>query len=94
MAKHQVKSFEVGIAHSGKVVHVKIDTELNKPYKFELTPDVHYPTVQDIAENLNKALDHCVNTFEKVNISIYKERFYVDIEVKDFIGTRFSGKAI
>lgn len=94
MAKHQVKSFNVGIASSGKSVHVEIETDLKKPYKFELTPDIHYPTVQDIEEKLTEALQHCVDTYEKVEVSYFKDRFYVTIYVTDFINTRFSGKAV
>lgn len=94
MARHQVKSFKVDIASSGKWVDVVIVTELKKPYRFELTPDEHYPTVQDIKGKLNAALAHCVNTHEKVDVSVFEERFYVSINVKDLISTRFSGKAV
>lgn len=94
MARHQVKSFKVGIAPSGKSVEVEIKTELKKPYKFELTSDVHYPTLQDVEEKLKAALAHCVDTYEKVDVSIFKERSYVSINVKDFINTRFSGNAV
>ncbi|KGX05539.1 hypothetical protein Y036_2897 [Burkholderia pseudomallei] len=65
MARHQVKSFKVGIDSPGKSVRVEIETELKKPYKFELTPDVNYPTVQDVEEKLRAALTHCVDTYEK-----------------------------
>lgn len=94
MAKHQVKSFSVHISSSGDFVNVNIDTELKKPYKFELTPDTLYPTVQHIEDLLNKALSHCINTHEKVDVSIFADRFYVSINVKGFINTRFSGKAV
>ncbi|WP_079436984.1 hypothetical protein [Zoogloea sp. LCSB751] len=94
MARHQVKSFKVGIAPSGNSVQVEIETELKKPYKFELTPDVNYPTVQDIEKKLKEALAYCVERYEKVDVSIFEERFYVSINVKDFINTRFSGKAV
>lgn len=94
MAKHQVKSFKVGIAPSGGWVDVEIETDLQKPYRFELTPDVHYPTVLDIESKLNAALSHCVSTYEKVDVSVFKERSYVSINVKGFINTRFSGKVV
>lgn len=93
MARHEVKSFRVEISPSGTSVQVVIETELQKPYKFELTPDVNYPTVQDIEEKLKAALNHCVETYEKVDVSVFKERFYVSINVKDLINTRFSGNA-
>lgn len=94
MARHQVKSFKVSIDRSGTVVQVEIVTELRKPYRFELTPDVHYPTVQDVESSLRAALSHCVETYEKVDVSVYKDRGYVSINVKDFISTRFSGKEV
>jgi len=94
MASHKVKSFKVGIAPSGDSVRVEIETELNKPYKFELTSDVNYPTLQDVETKLKAALNHCLETYEKVDVSIFKDRDYVSINVKDFISTRFSGKAV
>ncbi|OZI46331.1 hypothetical protein CEK29_05525 [Bordetella genomosp. 5] len=94
MAKHQVKSYKVEIAPSGEWVGVVIETELQKPYRFQLTPDQLYPTVLDIEEKLNAALDHCISTHEKVDVSVFKERFYVSINVKGFIDTRFSGQAV
>lgn len=94
MARHNVKSFKVGIDPLGRSVQVEIETELKKPYKFELTPDVHYPTVQDVEARLKTALAHCVDTYEKADISIFKERSYVSINVKDYIDTRFSGNAM
>ncbi|VWC54006.1 hypothetical protein [Burkholderia lata] len=94
MARHQVKSFKVSIGRSGESVRVEIETEIKKPYKFELTPDVHYPTVQDVEGKLKAALTHCVDTYEKIDISVFKDRSYVSINVKDFIDTRFSGKAV
>ncbi|MBH9642367.1 hypothetical protein [Burkholderia vietnamiensis] len=94
MARHKIKSFNVGITPSGDSVKVEIETELKKPYKFELTPDVNYETVQDIEEKLRAALTHCVNEYERADISVHDERFYVTINVKDFIGTRFTGKRV
>lgn len=94
MARHQVKSFNVGIAPSGTSVQVEIVTELKKPYRFELMPDIHYPTVQDIETKLQAALSHCVSNYEKVDVSIFKERNYVSINVTDFINTRFTGKEV
>lgn len=94
MARHKVNSFKVNIAPSGDTVQVEIETELKKPYKFQLTPDEYYPTVQYIEEKLKAALTHCVDTYEKVDVSIYGARSYVSINVKDFIGTRFSGTAV
>ena len=94
MARHQIKSFKVNIAPSGRSVQVEIETELKKPYRFELTPDVHYQTVQDIEQTLTSALAHCVDTYEKVDVSIFKERHYVSINVAGFINTRFSGNAV
>lgn len=94
MSKHQVKAFKVGIAPSGESVQVEIETELEKPYRFDLWPDANYLTVQDIEERLKAALAHCVDTYKKVDISIFKERDYVTINVKDFINIRFKGKAV
>lgn len=94
MARHQVKSFKVGITPSGKSVEVEIETELKKPYKFELTCDVHYPTVKYIEEKLNEALVHCRDQHEKVDVSVFEARFYVTINVTGFISTRFTGKAV
>lgn len=94
MARHEVKSFNVSINPSDMWVDVEIETELKKPYKFELTPDINYPTVQDIEDKLKEALNYCVNTYEKVDVSIFEERLYVSINVKDFINTRFSGKRV
>jgi hypothetical protein len=78
----------------GLSVQVEIETELKKPYKFELTPDDHYPTAQDVEEKLKAALTHCVDTYEKVDVSIFNERSYVSINLNDFISTRFSGNAV
>lgn len=94
MARHQVKSFTISISPSGKSVQVEIETELKNPYRFELTPDENYPTVQDVEEKLKAALAHCVDTYEKVDVSIFKERSYVSINVKDFTYTRFSGNSV
>lgn len=93
MARHQVKSFRVGISPSGSSVQVVIETELQKPYKFELNPDSNYPTVQVIEKKLKEALNHCVETYEKAEISVFKERSYVSINVKNLIDTRFTGNA-
>lgn len=94
MARHKVNSFKLKISSNGEFVQVEIETELKKPYKFQLTPDVNYPTVQDIQEKLKVALAHCVDTYEKVDVSIDLARSYVWINVKDCIGTRFSGTAV
>lgn len=94
MARHKVISFKVNISPSGDAVHVQIVTEIKKPYKFKLTPDASYPTVQIIEEKLNSALNHCVDTYEKVDVSVDKGRPFVWINVKDFIGTRFAGREI
>lgn len=91
MARHKVVSFEVNINSSKKWVVVHIQTELKKPYKFRLTPDVNYPTLDYIEEKLVEALTHCVETFEKVDISKGKDDPYVWINVKDFISSRFMG---
>ena len=93
MARHQVKSFSVGIDPTNKFVEVEIETELKKPYRFHLTPDVNYPTLQDIHDKLKAALTHCTTSFEKVDVSVFDERFYVTINVTDFINTRFTGRS-
>lgn len=91
MARRKVESFKVGISPSGESVEVEIVTDRKKPYKFTLKPDIHYPTVEDIEEKLSTALTHCVDTYEKVEVNVFKERDYVNINVKDFIDTRFTG---
>jgi len=92
MARHQVKSFSVSIDPSNSFVEVEIETELKKPYKFHLIPDANYPSLQDIHDKLNDALTHCTTNYEKVDVSVFDERFYVNINVTDFINTRFTGR--
>lgn len=92
MARHIVKSFTVSIDPTNTFVEVKIHTKLKKPYKFHLTPDVHYPSLQDIHDKLTNALTHCTTNYEKVDVSVFDERFYVNINVTGFIKTRFTGK--
>jgi hypothetical protein len=94
MARHLIKSFTVSINASGDAVDVEVVTELKKSYKFNLRPDVHYPTAQDIEAKLNAALGHCVAHHQKADFSIFSERSYVSINVKDFIDTRFTGDKI
>lgn len=94
MAKHTVKSFTINISPPGNSVQIQIMTDRAKSYQFELTPDINYPTTNYIMEKLNTALNHCVNNYEKVDISIFKERNYITINVKDFIDIRFSGKVV
>lgn len=94
MAKHQVKDYSVEINPSGKWVDVKITTENKKPYKFALTRDNNYLTEDVVKQKLTQALDHCHKNLEKADISIFKERSYVTINVKDFIDTRFTGKSV
>ena len=91
MARHQVRSFSVEIDSSNGFVNVEIVTDLKNPYKFKLRPDVHYSTLEDIKEKLDKALTHCVENFEKAEVVIFDDRSYVTINVKDFINTRFTG---
>lgn len=91
MARHQVKSSDVRIDSSRTFVDVVIETELKNPYKFHLRPDVNYPTLEDIRDKLREALTHCTTTFEKVDVSVFKDRRYVSINVKGFINTRFTG---
>ena len=94
MAKHKVVSYTVAVTPPGDAVRVDIETELKKPYQFELRPDVNYPTVQDIESKLSAALAHCVSTYEKVDVSVFADRNYVTINVKDHINTRFTGVAV
>jgi hypothetical protein len=92
MARHTVKSFTVSIDPSNTFVYVEIHTELRKPYIFHLTPDIHYPNLQFIHDKLNSALTHCTTNYEKVEVRVFDERFYVNIDVAGFIDTRFTGK--
>lgn len=94
MARHKVVAFAVDLIAEGNAVAVHIETELKNPYNFELRPDANYPTVQDIEEKVREALQHCIDTFEKVDVSIFAERSYVNINVKDHIITRFTGKRV
>jgi hypothetical protein len=94
MARHSIKSFNVSTNASGDAVDVEIITELKKPYRFNLRPDVHYPTVQDIDEKLNVALSHCVAHYQKADFNILPERSYISINVKNFIDTRFTGDQV
>ncbi|MFD4120921.1 hypothetical protein ACFWQD_06375 [Alcaligenes faecalis] len=91
MAKHTVKSFSVTINQSQGFVRVEIHTELLKPYIFHLYPDTNYPTLQDLADQVRAALQHCVNTFTKADISIFADRRYVTISVAKFLQTRMTG---
>jgi hypothetical protein len=92
MARHPVKSFRVDIDPSNKFVDVEIETDLKKPYRFHLNTDANYPTLQGIRDQLNEALTHCTTNYEKVDVSIFEDRFYVNINVTDFINTRFTGR--
>lgn len=94
MARHSIKSFNVSINASGSAVDVEIVTELQKPYRFKLYPDMNYPTVEGIEEKLNAALGHCVTTYQKAEFNIFRQRSYVSINVKDFIDTRFTGESV
>ena len=94
MARHSIKSFNVSINAAGDAVDVEIITELKKPYRFNLRPDVHYPTVQDIDGKLNAALSHCIAHYQKADFNIFPERSYVSIDVKNFINTRFTGDQV
>lgn len=94
MARHSIKSFNVSLNASGDAVDVDIVTELRKPYKFVLRPDVHYPTAQDIEDKLNTGLSHCVAHHQKANFNIFSERSYISIKVKGFIDTRFTGDSV
>ena len=94
MARHSVKSFNVSVNASGDAVDVDIVTELKKPYRFVLRPDVHYPTAQDIEAKLNAALSHCVTHHQKADFNIFSERSYISINVEGFIDTRFTGDSV
>lgn len=94
MARHSIKSFNVSINASGDAVDVEITTEIKKVYRFNLRPDDNYPTVQDIDGKLNAALSHCVTRHQKADISIFADRSYIYINVKDFIDIRFTGDEV
>ena len=94
MARHSIKSFNVSIDTAGDAVDVEIVTELQKPYKFNLRPDAHYPTAQDIERKLNAALSHCVSHHQRADFNVFAARSYVSIKVKDFIDTRFTGDKV
>jgi hypothetical protein len=94
LARHSIKSFSISTSTSGSSVRVKIETDLNSPYNFELFPDENYPTVQGIEQKLHAALDHCVKHYQKADFNIFPERSYITIKVKDFIDTRFTGKKL
>lgn len=94
MARHKVISYKVQTDPTNTYVAVEIETELQKPYKFQLMPDVNYPTVAVIEQKLKEALSHCLTEYEKVDVSVFSERNYVSINVTNFINTRFTGKAV
>jgi len=94
MARHSIKSFEVSINPAKTAVYVEIETELKKPYKFNLMPDANYSSLDVIEEKLTAALQHCVDTYEKADFDIFPERNYVSIMVKDHISIRFTGVSV
>ncbi len=77
MAKRPLKSFSVEVV--GNTVEVEIETDRQKPYRYQICPDERHPKVQEIARHLKDGLREAKETYSKIEIVEYLERSYVTI---------------
>ncbi|MGK0446911.1 MAG: hypothetical protein ACJA2M_000681 [Polaribacter sp.] len=77
MARKTVKDFSVAL-QSDRVL-VVINTENNKPYKYQIFPDDVQGDIQGIAERLQAGLLEAKDTFQKIDVNEFFERRYVTI---------------
>lgn len=77
--KRSVQSFSVQVI--GNNVHIDIQTNRKKPYKYRIWSDERHPDIFEVARHLNAGLNQALQHSTKIEITDYLERMYVHINL-------------
>lgn len=94
----QIKNFSVDIisveslhkkGYFFDVINLKIDTD--KSFEYRIQSDDRFPDLQQIKQHIETSLQNAKTDFLNVEISEYKERYYLFFDVQSIGQNQYTG---